>query len=212
MKKLKLSGETRFWLKIAAIVLIPILSLFACMNKNYFDKNSLASQRKRYLQGKNNAQYREEVKILNEIVALMERDDFQKLLDEKLVQYGSVRVYPTDFVKNKYGKLWLDDQPIKDVLYPHLKTYKERGIAFYESGHDASSVDFMIDGKKEKDGYGDPLCKIQYIPKTDSFNAYACWDSHDCDDYIETDDSKNSKNSNNSNNENNPNNCNDCNN
>lgn len=94
------------------------LSILAYMDKDYFDKNSLASQRKRYLQGENNAQYQEEVKILNEIVALMERDDFQKLLDEKLVQYGSVRAYPTDFVKNKYGKLWLDDQPIKTFIIP----------------------------------------------------------------------------------------------
>lgn len=150
MKKLKLSNKGKYWLKPISITLIIALSLFACMNKNYFDKNSLASQRKRYLQGENNAQYREEVKILNEIVALMERDDFQKLLNEKLVQYGSVRIYPTDFVKNKYGELWLDDQPVKDVLYPHLRTYKERGIVFYESGHDANSVDFMIDGKKRK--------------------------------------------------------------
>lgn len=49
-------------------------------------------------------------------------------------------------------------------------------------------------GIKKQTCGGDPYCYIQYIPKTNTFNAYTC-DSGGYSGYIKTDDSKNTKNS-----------------
>lgn len=74
-----------------------------------------------------------------------------------------------------------------------MKTYKKKGIKARGS-KDALKVTFEIAGDKETDGWGSPYCYIQYIPKTDTFNAYTCYNS-DCDGYIKTNNSENSENS-----------------
>lgn len=103
--------------KILVLILLDLfivgLGILVFVNKTYFYENSLVNKRKIYIQGENNAQYQKEVKILNEIIALMKRDDFQKLLEEKLIEYGTVGIEPMDFIKNKYGDTYCEKEPTK---------------------------------------------------------------------------------------------------
>lgn len=107
--------------KILALILLDLLIIGLCIhvftNENYFNKNSLASKRKKYIQVENNTRYKKQTEILNEVIDLMERDDFQKLLDEKLIEYGTVGIDPMDFIKNKYGDTYCEKEPTKKYFF-----------------------------------------------------------------------------------------------
>lgn len=187
MKEPQISSVIKNCFKIVLILLATILCVYIYRNRAYFDENSLANKHRRYVQGENNEIYQKESEILNQIITRIKRDDFQKLLNEKLIEYGSVMIFTSDFTTNNYNMTCIDDERIKDTLTPCLKTLEKKEIKARVS-NSGDNIIFTIKGGRGKTNNpnGRPYCRIQYIPKTDSFNAYTTNGYEDQKGYIET--------------------------